>query len=834
MNKMINFGVDLGTTNSLIAKFNHGIVEVFKNPNGFKETLPSVVAFRNDRIMVGDQAKTFAEKDAQSVGSRFKRKMGTTEKIKIKSLNTSKTPVELSSFVLKELKSFVHTGEIPESVVITIPASFDTVQSNATKEAGYLAGFKQVVLLQEPIAASLAFANKDKNTELNNTQWIVYDFGGGTFDVALVKILDGELTVIDHEGDNFLGGGDFDSMIVEKIVIPELNKKGSFTDLEAQMKSGSGKYNRLWPILLHKAEEAKIELTTKQSAEIDLGLVRDLEDENGNTIDSIITITRSDFESAIKEKVDSTAEMIRKILTRNSLQPSDLQFILMVGGSTYVPYLRKRIHELLEIPVNTSIDPTNAIVVGAAYFAANRAIDFQDKNNKYPKVASQFRIRASYSRSSQEKEEVFTAKVEGTVDGLYYRITNQDGSYDSGLKKLSSRIVEDLPLQEGAYNLFAFRVYDAQNNVIPNEFESIQIAQGKYSVAGQMLPEDICLVKDDVSIHDTVLDRLFGKNSLLPAKSKKTVEVGKTIPKGSDIQLRIIVVEGSSDNHSSTNKPIGHLVINGTQISKDLIKGTDIDLTFEMSESRDLTVSAFLNGTGQEFSQVFDPKPRAVPIETLSEEIQLLESKIDSEIDEAESLENYDVVESLNKLKQPIEELIGEASLLSIDDVTDDRFKLEDKKRLLAQQIFLLTAGKKIEKAKADFFEAKREAMDIVSKHGNDIEKHQLNEILAKEHLINNSTNLAKIQSAANDLENIKWRISGRIPEFLQMVFSYLCDKRASMNDEIQAKNLIENGKRHITADAWDLLREVNSRLVDLLPRSEKKHVPGGGLTGIQ
>jgi molecular chaperone DnaK len=253
-----------------------------------------------------------------------------------------------------------------------------------------------------------------------------------------------------------------------------------------------------------------------------------------------------------------------------------------------------------------------------------------------------------------------------------------------------------------------------------------------------------------------------------------------------------------------------------------------------MSESRDLTVSAFFNGTGQEFSQVFDPKPRAVPIETLSEEIQLLESKLDSEIDEAESLENYDVIESLNKLKQPIEELIGEASLLSIDDVTDDRFKLEDKKRLLAQQIFLLTAGKKIEKAKADFLEAKREAIDIVSKHGNDIEKHQLNEILAKEHLINNSTNLAKIQSAANELENIKWRISGRMPEFLQMVFSYLCDKRASMNDEIQVKNLIENGKRHITADAWDLLREVNSRLVDLLPRSEKKHVPGGGLTGIQ
>src|SRR5260370_36884036 len=126
MPEMINYGIDLGTTNSLIAKFNRGVVEVFKNPIGFKETLPSMVGFRNDRILIGEQAKTYAERDPMSVASRFKRKMGTTETIKIKAINGSKTPVELSPFVLKGLKSFIHTGETPESAVITIPASFDT------------------------------------------------------------------------------------------------------------------------------------------------------------------------------------------------------------------------------------------------------------------------------------------------------------------------------------------------------------------------------------------------------------------------------------------------------------------------------------------------------------------------------------------------------------------------------------------------------------------------------------------------------------------------------------------------------------------------------------
>ena len=216
MSKMINFAIDLGTTNSLVAKFNKGTVEVFKNPNGFKETLPSVVGFRNDRILVGEQARTYLEKDPKSVVSRFKRKMGTTESFKIKSLGQSKTPIELSAFVLKELKTFIHTGEVPEAVVITIPASFDMVQSNATKEAGYAAGFKQVVLLQEPIAASLAYANKEKGMDLKNSQWIVYDLGGGTFDVALVRIVAGELKVVDHEGDNYLGGADFDALMVER------------------------------------------------------------------------------------------------------------------------------------------------------------------------------------------------------------------------------------------------------------------------------------------------------------------------------------------------------------------------------------------------------------------------------------------------------------------------------------------------------------------------------------------------------------------------------------------------------------------------------------------
>ncbi|MFN7840299.1 MAG: Hsp70 family protein, partial [Pirellula sp.] len=495
MNKMINFAIDLGTTNSLVAKFNMGQVEVFKNPNGFKETLPSVVGFRNDRILVGEQARTYLEKDPKNVVSRFKRTMGTTESYRIKSLGQSKTPVELSAFVLKQLKTFIHTGEVPEAVVITVPASFDTVQSNATKEAGIAAGFKQVILFQEPIAASLAYANKEKGVDLKNSQWIVYDFGGGTFDVALVRIVEGELKVIDHEGDNYLGGMDFDAMLVERLITPQLEKRGTFIDLLPQMKSASGRFNALWYSLLRLAEDAKIELSTKTSAEIDLGQIT-IEDDNGEIIDGYIEITRSEFEPLIRDAVDSTATMLKKILTRNSLRPDDLKFVLMVGGSTYIPYVRKRVQELLGIPINTGIDPTNAIAVGAAYFAGTKEIDLGEGSAPRTNRPSDLKVKVAYNRFSQEHEEIVSAKVDGEVTGLFYRIKREDGGYDSGVKELTSRLIEDLPLQEDAYNFFSFTIYDAFNNPIPTDVDSIQIAQGKYSVAGQMLPHDLSLVLD--------------------------------------------------------------------------------------------------------------------------------------------------------------------------------------------------------------------------------------------------------------------------------------------------------------------------------------------------
>jgi molecular chaperone DnaK len=821
MESTINFGIDLGTTNSAIAKFVKGEVVIFSNPQDYgRNTLPSVVSFRKDKIIVGNKAKEFLEKDPKSVVGVFKRKMGTTESFKIKSINESKTPIELSAQVLKELKTFVNTGDNLDSTVLTIPASFDTIQSNATKEAGLQAGFKQVVLLQEPIAASLAYANMKKERELKDGQWLVYDLGGGTFDVALIKINEGEMKVLDHEGDNFLGGADFDNMIVEKILIPKIIQEYSFTNLEEEMKSASGKYNAKYYVLLRRAEEAKITLSSKTSAEI---VIDGFEDEEGNEVDMEIVITRSEFNELIKQNIDGTIDMIKKIITRNSLKPNDIQFTLMVGGSTYIPYVRTRVEEVLQIPVNCEIDPTTAVAIGAAYYAATKPKEAN--KDGLPKKDTSISIKASYNKASKEKEELFAARITGNVENLSYRIVRQDGGYDSGLKKLSDRINEDLPLVDGAYNFFTLTVYDSQNNIIETDLEPIGINSG-FGISGQPIPEDICLEVDDLDNPGrTRLKLIFQKNSILPLRSSAiSFPLNKGMIKGNeDDYIFINILEGSQHSLPEANKGIGFMEIKGTQLTRDVAKGSDIEISIAISESRDITINAYLNMADQEFKQTFNPKARHTPIEFLKEQVIDLSNKLEEEIQEATDNEDFETAATLNKLKKEMDQVNSDTENLTNDDVTDKRYQLEDKKRKIAQEIDAATKDKRIQQVKAHYYEVKDDCVKMLDDHGNDHERKTFNDIVAQEVAFFATNSPMKIQEKSDELSSIASRIRWRTPNFLKGVFSWCKNNQTRMNDQSQAKSLIDAGNFAIESENWERLAEINSGLLNLLPKGAEK-----------
>ncbi|QQR98876.1 MAG: Hsp70 family protein [Sphingobacteriales bacterium] len=822
MENTINYGIDLGTTNSAIAKFVKGEVVIFSNPQDYgRNTLPSVVMYKKDKIQVGNKAKEFLEKDPKSVVGVFKRKMGTTESFKIKSINESKTPIELSAQVLKELKTFVNTGDTLDAVVITIPASFDTIQSNATKEAGIQAGFKQVVLLQEPIAASLAYANMKKAREMQEGQWLVYDLGGGTFDVALIKIKNGEMKVLDHEGDNFLGGADFDNMIVEKLVIPKICEKFKFSNLEDDMKSASGKLNAKYYVLLRRAEEAKITLSSKTSAEI---VVDGFEDEDGNEVDMEIVITRSEFNELIRTNIDGTIEMIKQILTRNSLKPIELQFTLMVGGSTYIPYVRSRVEEILQIPVNCEIDPTTAVAIGAAYYSATRKKEIIDNKEKKNYTVS---VKHSCPTMSKEKDVLFAAKVTGNFENLSFKITRGDGGYNSGMKKLSEIINEELPLVNDAFNFFEFTVYDDNNNVIETDLSSFNV-NSSFTISGQPIPEDICLEVDDYdNPGKTRLKPIFFKNAILPLRSQGiSFPLNKGMIKGNDDDfIYINVLEGSHLALPEANKGIGFMEIRGTQIKRDIAKGSDIEIKISISESRDIEIEVYLNMADQIFKQTFNPKERHTQIEFLKEQVEDLSDKLELEIQEATEKEDFETAGALSKLKKEMETVSEETGSLTSDDVTDKRYQLEDKKRKIAQQIDSATKHKRIQQVKAHYFETKEECEKMLDENGNDHERKTFNDIVAQEIAFFATNSPIKIQEKSDELHSIIGKIRWRTPDFLKGIFQFCKNNQSKMNSQDEAKSHIDAGNFALASENWDRLREIDIELLDLLPKNTRDNI---------
>jgi molecular chaperone DnaK len=835
MSSTIDFAIDLGTTNSLIAKGQFGTIEVYKNPIGHKETLPSVVGFRNDRILIGDKAREYVEKDPENVFGGFKRKMGTSETFFVKNLQAPKTPIELSALVLKELKTFVHNAPAIPSVVITIPASFDTVQSNATKKAGYEAGFKEVVLLQEPIAACLAFANKNDGAQKQG-KWLVYDLGGGTFDVAIVSISDAELTVIDHKGDNYLGGLDFDNLLVERIILKQLFQRPNLKNLQAQAASQAIEFKRLYQILLHKAENAKKELSVSQQTEVEISV----EDDNGFSQDIFLTITRADFNSCIEEKALYTVDLINELLQRNALPATDIQQVVLVGGSTYIPLVRELIERKLNISVNASVDPTTAVVVGAAQYAATKRAEAHADAVVQPKVSSataRLRVKASYLKTSMDMEELFLATLEGDITNIHYRIQREDGGYDSGLKKATEKIREYLTLLPGQLSRFQVKFFDDRNDPIEAEIDPVEIVQGKYNIHGQPLPNDICLEVDDLEERATKLELIFSKNSILPLKKTIYREVSKTIYKTSKDKLIVSILEGDRFALPATNQVIGLIEINPEELHADLVKGSDLEIRLEISESRDINVNVYLSMTEQEFKNVFSPSERYVSIGKLEEDVDMLISKLKSELRQNETNEDYETAGKLDSYLQ--EALVVRQGLdnLSTSLNSDEKYHLEERKRKLAQKYDQLGRSRKLTVARTQYFEVKNR---LSFEFAQSTEARVKYEPEYKKTIENESGFIASesvflIEAKVKQLRSILSELLFATPEHLISMYYNLANMpKDDYTDKQRAILYIEQGEKALERQNYSELKVININLLHLLPhKSEYTHLKNFKGTGI-
>ena len=356
-------GIDLGTTNSVVSYIqDDGKWKVIPNPEG-KNTTSSVVSFKgNGEEIVGDAAKRQMITNPDTVAS-IKRKIGTNEKVHINCLNKDFTPQEISAKILQYMKKYAeaHLGKSVKKAVITVPAYFNDAQRQATKDAGTIAGLDVVRIINEPTAAALAYGMEKQKDETI----LVFDLGGGTFDVSILEIADGTFEVISTAGDNKLGGDDWDEAVMEWI------SKEVYNQFSVNVKNDKMAMQRL----RDAAEKAKIELSASLQTTIMLPF---LAMSATGPINFETTLTRAKFQDLTRHLLSRCEEPVRRALKDAKLDPSKINEILLVGGSTRMPAVEDLIKRLLGKEPNKSVNPDEAVAIGAAVQGGVIAGDVKD------------------------------------------------------------------------------------------------------------------------------------------------------------------------------------------------------------------------------------------------------------------------------------------------------------------------------------------------------------------------------------------------------------------------------------------------------------------------
>ena len=358
MSKII--GIDLGTTNSCVSIYEGGEAKVIANAEG-NRTTPSVVAFKNGEMLVGLKAKHQAIINPETISS-IKRLMGTTKKVKANGKEYS--PEEVSAMILGDLKKTAeeYLGEKVTKAVITVPAYFNDTQRQATKNAGKIAGLEVERIINEPTAAALAYGLDKQDT---NEKILVYDLGGGTFDVSILELGDGVFEVLSTSGNNHLGGDDFDNRLVDYIV--EEIKKQEKVDLKDDKMAMQR--------IKEAAEKAKKDLSGMTSTQISLPFIAQVD---GAPVNFEMDITRAKFEELIKDLVDSTKEPVRKALKDAGLKNSDLNKVILVGGSTRIPCVQELVKNETGKEPSKGVNPDEVVAMGAAIQGGVLAGDVND------------------------------------------------------------------------------------------------------------------------------------------------------------------------------------------------------------------------------------------------------------------------------------------------------------------------------------------------------------------------------------------------------------------------------------------------------------------------
>jgi molecular chaperone DnaK len=836
MRNKIDYGIDLGTTNSAIARMENGTPTI-KKSDMLKDTLPSCVHFNKKHdILVGDPAFNVMKNDnTRALKSfeagktntfiEFKRTMGTTHKYESFNMGKNFSSEELSAEVLKKLKSFIQDESV-SSIVITVPAKFLNPQKEATIQAARLAGFQHVELLQEPVAAATAYGLTAKDKD---SYWLVFDFGGGTFDAALIKSEEGILTVKDTEGDNWLGGKNLDEAIVDQIIIPYLQQNYAI----GKIIKNAEKREILRNAVKFFAEEAKIQLSFKDTHNI-LSNLGDLPftDENGEEPEIDITLTQKDMETVLAPIFQKAIDITKDLLKRNNLKNSDLGTLILVGGPTHSPILRRMLKEQITDKVDTSVDPMTVVAKGATLFAST--ISVSEKVKEVTRDKTKLQLDIKYEATSVETEELVNIKVlkektSGSIPSIIYAdVVRDDGAWSSSKKQISEKaVLVEVLLQEGCSNSFMINLYDEGGNKLECQPDQFSILQGIGGLEGMsVLPYNIGIGKWFEVEEKDLFQPIKGleKNKKVPAtgvinglKTRTAIRPGVA----KDI-IRIPIYQGNYNAEGTNpllNNLVNEVIITGESLPKLLPDGSDVDITIKVDRSEQMQFSAYF------------------PLIDHTEELQIqikqteppTEEKLSTEIVKAKRIAQQinanDVFQKLEELEKQLGNQKGSA---------DGKMKILDSLRKELLRLETLEKNLEWPAIEQELKNAYFDLEDLVQKikRNGDTKKLKMNRIdaiLADYNRHINSIIQDKNRSEAKDLTqeinslnfNLCNEVSGGIMEviFLQRL-NHDFGTYHWINPT-KARQLINQGLRQVENGNNDI-RPILAEIIQLLPIEEQ------------
>jgi molecular chaperone DnaK len=823
----INFGIDLGTTNSSIAVFNGSGADVFKNNEGQEYTPSAVWIDGKGKLYVGRLAKERLEDDNENTFSEFKLQMGTDQLYRFARSGRQMRPEELSAEVLKSLRGDVQqrTGEEVIAAVISVPAAFELPQTNATNKAAQLAGLECNQLVQEPVAAAIAYGFQTKS---NSVFWMVYDLGGGTFDVAIIQVRDGQIKIENHKGNNQLGGKLIDWDIVERLFVPALLKDYQLSDFNR----GNRRWKAAFAKLKLHAENAKIQLSRATTTGVYIDPL--CQDDRGTWIRFEYELKRGEIEPIIEPLVERSINLCNETLEESNLASGDMEKVILVGGPTLTPIVRDMLSNKLRIPLEFSKDPLTVNAQGAAIFAGGVRMPREILKKNRVVAAGQYGLELEYKPIGNDTEPLVGGKVIGaegeSLAGFTVEIMEAKTHWRSGKINLSAEGIFTAVLHAGERNNeFLIELRDGAGNILQTVPERFT-----YTI-GVDVPVQPLINSVGIALANAEMFIFLHKGTPLPARRREKLRTTRELKKGATGELlRIPVVEGEITRRADRNRLIGALEINSSTVRRDVPLGSEVEVTIDIDDSRLVHTKAYVPVLDEEFEGVlvFDGTP-ASP-QQLAEDFEREKGRLEKAREAARKAGIDQSNKGLGRIQD--EGMVHEIETTLAAARVDPDAAEKCRKRLLDLEI----ATDEVEEAvkwPALVAAAEQNIVDtrkVVDDFGEKDDRTDFNSLERETRAAIAARDGELLQQKIDQLNSLYWRVALSQGGTWVALYRQIENNKSELRDPALAAQLFAQGRRAIDNNDIESLKSIVRQLYALRPGPPPPWVKEGYDSHIQ